>query len=279
MVGSMGAFSIADALVKVSAAVMSIYQVMFVLLGGGFIVFGLMAIFQGDRLIDRRAFSPILLFRYFAEITGMIGMITALATVPISTVGAITQASPLVAAVGAVLFLKEKVGWRRWLTIAIGFLGVLFIVQPGSANFDASVLWAILALVALSARDLNTRMVPEDMPSASLATFTMAAILPIIIALIFFNGQTLLPETINWIVVLPMVILGSLGYMLLIASLRMAAVSVVMPFRYTRIIFLMILGVFAFNEKPDALMLLGAALIIVSGVYIIWREQQVRQQS
>lgn len=279
MIGSMGAFSLADALVKVSTGAMSIYQVMFLLLGGGFIVFGLMAIFQGDRLMDRRAFSPILLFRYIAEITGMIGMITALATVPISTVGAITQASPLVAAVGAVIFLKEKVGWRRWLTITIGFIGVLLIVQPGSANFDASVLWAILALVALSARDLNTRMVPADMPSASLATFTMAAILPIIVALILFNGQTLLPNNINWIVVLPMVLLGSLGYMLLIASLRMAAVSVVMPFRYTRIIFLMILGVFAFNEKPDALMLLGAALIIVSGVYIIWREQKVKQQS
>jgi len=125
---------------------------MFLLLGGALILFTLMALAQGDKLIDRRVFAPVLLLRYLAEIAGMIGMITALALIPISTVGAVTQATPILAALGlgAVFFLGEKIGWRRWACIGTGFIGVLMIVQPGASGFNTSVLWAVLALVGLS---------------------------------------------------------------------------------------------------------------------------------
>jgi drug/metabolite transporter (DMT)-like permease len=251
--------------------------VLFFLLGGALIIFALMATLQGDRLIDPRAFSPILLLRYLTEITGMVGMVIALANVPLSVVGAITQASPMLAAVGAVLFLNENVGWRRWCSIVVGFIGVLLIVQPGAIEFDFSVLWAILALVALSVRDLTTRLLPADMASASIATYTMAAAVPFTIGWVLFNGESLLPDQINWLVIVPMVVLGALGYMLLIASLRMAEVSVVMPFRYSRIIFLLVLGVLVFGEKPDALTLIGASLIILSGTYMMWREKVAKR--
>jgi len=277
MIVSMGAFSVADTLVKVSTNSLSPAQVLFFLVGGGLVIFSVLATLQGDKLADSRAFSPVLLIRYIAEVAGMIGMVVALATVPISSVGAITQASPLLAAVGAVLFLNEKVGWRRWVSILIGFAGVVLIVQPGAISFDFSVLWAILALVALSVRDLTTRLVPANMPSSSMATFTMAAALPFTVVWVLFNGESLFPVHTNLIVVVPMIVLGSVGYMLLIASIRMAEVSTVMPYRYSRVIFLLVIGVFIFDETPDALMLTGAALIIASGTFIMWREQIVNE--
>ena len=277
MIASMCAFALADTLIKLSTSVMSPAQVMFYLIGGSLIIFSLLATLQKDRLIDRRAFSPILLLRYVAEIAGLVGMVMALANVPISAVGAITQATPMLAAVGAVLFLKENVGWRRWSSIIIGFFGVLLIAQPGAVEFDFAVLWAILALVALSIRDLTTRLIPSDIASASLATYTVAAATPFTIAWVFYNGESLIPAQINWFMTIPMVMLGAMGYMLLIASLRMAEVSVVMPFRYSRIIFLLILGVLVFNEKPGALMLIGAILIIASGTYMMWREQLLKK--
>ena len=279
MVGSMAAFSIADSLVKVSTTVLSPSQVMFFLISGALIIFATMAILKKDRLIDRRAFSPILWLRYVAEIAGMVGMVMALAKVPISSVGAITQASPMLAAVGAVVFLKEHVGWRRWSSIIVGFIGVLLIVQPGAIEFDFAVLWAVLALVALSVRDLTTRLVPSDMASASLATYTMAAAAPVTVGWVFLNGERLLPEDINWLIIIPMIALGALGYMLLIASIRMAEVSVVMPYRYSRIIFLLLFGVLVFGERPNTLMLTGAVLIIFSGTYMLWREQRVKIKS
>lgn len=277
MLGSMCAFALADTLVKIATSFISPAQVLFYLLGGGLLIFALTAKLNNDRLTDVRAFSPILLLRYFTEVAGMIGMVMALANVPISIVGAITQASPILATVGAALFLNEQVGWRRWCSIAVGFTGVLLIVQPGAIEFDVAVLWALLAMVALSIRDMSTQLIPDDIASASLATYTMVAATPFTIAWVLFNGESLLPAQINWLVIIPMVLLGSIGYLLLIAAIRSAEVSVVMPFRYSRIIYLLVLGVLVFDEKPGALMLLGASLIIGSGTYIMWREQQVKK--
>lgn len=276
MVCSMVAFALADTLVKMLTVVLSPAQVLFYLIGGALLLFGSIAMAQRETLLDRRAFAPVLWVRYVSEVAGMVGMVTALALVPISTVGAITQAAPLLAVLGAVLFLRETIGWRRWCAIVCGFVGVLLIVQPGAIAFDVSVLWAVLALVALSVRDVTTRLVPSDMASTSLATFTMAAALPFAVGWVLLDGDSLFPSDANWWLITPMVLLGAVGYMLLIASLRTAAVSVVMPFRYSRIVFLIIVGVVVFGERPDGWTLLGATLIIVSGIYTLWREQQVK---
>ncbi len=276
MVLSMAAFALADSLVKVVSGALSSAQILAYLIGGAAVVFTTMALVQGQRLLDARALLPVMLLRYISEVLGMVGMVTALALIPISAVGAITQATPILAAVGAVLFLGEKVGWRRWTCIVTGFIGVLLIVQPGGVSFDSSVLWAVLALVALSVRDLTTRMVPPDMASSSLATFTMLASLPFAIAWVLWRGESVVAPETPWALVLPMIILGALGYMLLIASLRTAAVSVVMPFRYSRVVFLFLLGVWVFGERPDVFMLIGAVLIVLSGTYMMWRDQHVK---
>lgn len=273
----MCAFAIADTLVKLSTAIISPAQVLFFLIGGALIIYATMAVIQKEKLLDSRAFSPILLLRYSAEIAGMIGMVMALANVPISVVGAITQASPMLATVGAVIFLRENVGWRRWCSIAIGFIGVLLIIQPGSVSFDSSVGWAFLAMVALAFRDLTTRLTPSGISSISLATFTMAAATPVTIAWVLLNGENLIPANTNWLLILPMAVIGAMGYFVLILSIRITEVSVVMPFRYSRIIFLLVLGILVFDEKPGVLMLVGAALIIGSGSYMLWREHYIKK--
>ncbi|MEL6745004.1 MAG: DMT family transporter, partial [Pseudomonadota bacterium] len=165
MVLSMAAFALADTLVKLSASTLSPAQVLFYLNGGGLVLFAALAVARNESLVHSRAFAPILLLRYFSEVAGMAGMVLALTYVPLSTVGAITQAAPILVVVGAVMFLGEKVSWRRWTSIAFGFFGVLLIVQPGTAGFDLTILWALLALVALSIRDLTTRLTPEGMPT------------------------------------------------------------------------------------------------------------------
>lgn len=277
MVLAMAAFAIADAFVKVSAAFLTPAQVLFFLNAGGLILFVLLAMSRREPLRDPRIFAPALILRYVSEVIGIVGMVLALVYVPLSTVGAITQAAPLLVAVGAVLFFGETVGWRRWSAIAVGFLGVLLVVQPSGEGFDASILWAVMAMVGLSVRDLITRLTPQGMPSTSLAAYTMMAATPFATTWVLYNGDPLIPADANWWVIAPMVSLGSFGYLLLITSIRMADVSVVTPFRYSRIIFLMALGVFLFGERPSTMMLTGAALIIVSGVYLILRQKKVEQ--
>ncbi len=272
MVASMAAFATADTLVKFSSADLSPPQIMIALLGGSLIAFGVLAKLDGAPLVDRHALRPVLFVRYAAEVVGMAAMVIALSRVPLSTVGAITQATPIVVTLGAVVFLAEKVGWRRWASIMAGFGGVLLIVQPGAAAFDISILWAVLALIALSVRDLTTPMVPPAMPSATLATCTMIAALPFALAWAIAAGEPFVSAQTNWFIVVPMIVLGATGYMLLIASLRMADVSVVMPYRYTRVVFLLAFGIVLFGETPTIAMLAGAALVVLAGIYILWRQ-------
>ena len=278
MLFSMAAFALGDTFVKRSGSFLSPAQIMFFLISGGLILFALIAVAKGENLKEPRAFAPVLLLRYCTEMIGLLGMIMALTSVPLSIVGAVTQASPILVAVCAVIFLRETVSWRRWSSIAIGFCGVVLVIQPWGESLDYAVLWAVVALVGFSVRDLVTRLTPPDIASASLAMFTMIAALPFTAVWVLFTDEEFFPAEINWVIVGCMVILGSVGYLLFITSLRLGELSAIMPFRYSRIVFLLIFGVLFFGESPSLSMLLGSALVIVSGIYLMWREHVVKQR-
>ena len=276
MLISMASFAVGDTFVKISGAFLSPAQIMFFLIAGGLIIFAIIAKFKGESLLDRRACSSVLLIRYCAEMVGLVAMIIGLTKIPLSVVGTVTQASPILVAAGAVIFFKEVISWRRWTSIFIGFVGVVLVIQPGGQNLDYAVIWAVVALIAFSIRDLVTRLTPSDIPSSSIATFTMIAAFPFTTAWVFLSGEKFFPPGMNWAVVSSMIILGSFGYLLLITSLRLGELSAIMPFRYSRIVFLLILGFLVFGERPTASMLIGATLILISGVYIMWREKVVK---
>jgi drug/metabolite transporter (DMT)-like permease len=105
----------------------------------------------------------------------------------------------------------------------------------------------------------------------------MIAAFPFTTAWVFFSGEKFFTPEIDWAVIACMVILGSFGYLLLIKALRIGELSAIMPFRYSRIIFLLILGVLVFGERPTFSMLAGSTLILISGLYIMWRERVVTQ--
>ena len=276
MLISMASFAVGDTFVKISGAFLSPAQIMFFLIAGGLIIFAIIAKFKGENLLDRRAFSPILLIRYCAEMVGLVAMIIGLTKIPLSVVGTVTQASPILVAAGAVIFFKEVISWRRWSSIFIGFVGVVLVIQPGGQNLNYAVIWAVVALISFSIRDLVTRLTPPDIPSSSIATFTMIAAFPFTTAWVFLSGEKFFPPGIDWTVVSSMIILGSFGYLLLITSLRLGELSAIMPFRYSRIVFLIILGFLVFGERPTASMLIGSTLILISGVYIMWREKVIK---
>jgi len=277
MVLAMAAFAISDTFIKLSATAMSPAHTALLLIGGALIVFVLLAIVQKQRLLDRAALSPVLLIRYVSEISGTFGMIQALRLVPLSTVGAIIQATPLMVALGAVLLLGERMSWRRWSAISVGFVGVLLIVQPSTQAFDVNVLWAILAMLGLSVRDLTTRVTPVNMASSSLAAYTMAAAVPFTLIWVMLTETTMLPASVNWWLVAGMISFATAGYLMLITSIRVAPVSIVSPYRYSRLLFLLLLGVIVFDERPDALMLSGSFIIIAAGLYTMWREARHKE--
>ena len=208
MLVAMATFAGGDVLIKMTGAFLSPAQTMFILISSGMVIFSIIAKMNGENLTDGRAFKPILLVRYTAEMVGLMAMIVSLNKVPLPIVGAVSQAAPILVAAGAVFFLKEVVSWRRWASIAIGFIGVLCVIQPGEEGFNVAVIWPVLALVAFSIRDLVTRLTPKDMSSASIATFTMLSALPFTTAWVLFNGELFIPPGFNWLLVACMVTLG-----------------------------------------------------------------------
>ena len=277
MIGGMAMFAIADSFIKLAAGTMSPAHTTFLLMGGGLIVFTVIALLEGQKLWNKDAFNGVLMVRYVAEMVGAFGMVLALSSAPLSTVGAIAQAAPLLIVAGAALFLGEQVGWRRWIAIFVGFFGVLLIVQPGSGTFEPALLWAVVSVFGFAARDLLTKLAPATIPSSSMSSYTMLAAMPFTAVWCLMAEGQLLPEDPNWFYVLGMVGFGSIGYLSLIASMRIAPMSIVAPFRYTRLIFLLFIGVFIFGETPSVLMLIGAILVLLSGGYTMLRDKKLKQ--
>lgn len=274
MIGSMAFFAMADALIKVNSAMLNPGQIIVVLALGGVVIYAIAGRIRGEPLWTPAFFAPAVIGRNLAEVLGTFGMITALSRVDLTTVAAILQTTPLIVTVLAAVVLRETVRWRRWMAVGIGFCGMLLIVRPGSAAFEPNVLYAVLGMLALSFRDLFTRMTPRDLPTTTLASFGVISIMALGLPLVLLGSDPILPADANIPSILAMVVLGAAGYFLITLALRGGEVSVVAPFRYTRLIFAMTIGVVFLGERPDALTLVGAGLIMASGLYAFMRERK-----
>ncbi|MEL6168196.1 MAG: DMT family transporter [Pseudomonadota bacterium] len=275
MLVAMALFAIADAFLKLSAGVMGPGLTALWIMAGSAIVFACIARAQGHRLWHPALKSPAVLGRAAAETVGSFGMITAFAFAPLSTTIAILQASPLVVTAMAAMFLGETVGWRRWSAVAVGFVGVLLIVRPGTEGFNVALLWAVLGTIGLSARDFFTRLTPRDVPTTVLSAFTIAAVVPSVFVWALMEGGGLIPEDPNWFWIVGMIGFGCGGYFAITQAMRVGDISAVAPFRYSRLIFAGILGVAIFGERPDIWMIAGSMLILASGLYAMLRERNL----
>ena len=274
MIAAMAGFTLTDSFVKAVSIDLPVGQILALggVLGGG--AFALMTRAQGHAVITREFLLWPVILRNISEIVGTICYVTALSLIDLSTASAIIQATPLAVTLGAVLLLRETVHWRRWTAILVGFAGVLIILRPGGTAFEPAMLWAVAGLFGLAMRDLATRMVPKDMPTLRVSTYGMAMLLPAGLFLIAM-GQTPQPMSLlNWGQVICFVTLGVLGYWAITAAMRVGDVSVVAPFRYSRIIFALLVGAVAFGERPDFWVLFGAALTIAAGIYAFMRERR-----
>jgi drug/metabolite transporter (DMT)-like permease len=274
MVAAMALFALTDLAIKLAAGAMAQPQVLFVLGASGFATFAGLALLRGERLLVPEVADPAVLGRNAAEVLGSTAMIIALATTPLTIVGAILQATPLTVMAGAALFLREPVGWRRWAAALVGFVGVLVVLQPWRDGVAPGALFAVLAMVCLSARDLLNRQAPAGLPTLVLAAHGLGCVLVLGLVWSLLGPGAVLPAEPPWALVAFMALAGTGAYFTITASVRAAPVSVVAPFRYTRLLFLAALGILVLGERPGMDLAAGAALIIGSGLYAFARERR-----
>jgi drug/metabolite transporter (DMT)-like permease len=269
----MAGFAVEDMFIKLMSRHLPVGQILLSLGVAGGLLFGSIALRRGWRLWSPELLHPAVLGRNLSEMVGTFGFVLALALAPLTTATAIFQATPLAVTMGAALFLGEPVGWRRWTAIGIGFGGVMLVVRPGSEAFVPASLWALLAVAGLGARDIFTRRIARTIDSMLLVAWGFVAVALVGAGQLAVSGGAALPNGPEGAWLLGALVAGSAGYWALTESMRAGDISTITPFRYFRLLFALLIGVIVFAEKPDALTLAGAALIVASGLYSLLRER------
>jgi drug/metabolite transporter (DMT)-like permease len=237
--------------------------------------FAILTARRGERVLHPAILTPAILIRAVFEVAGRLFYTLAIAFTPLSSASAILQATPLVVVMGAALIFGERVGWRRWTAIGVGFAGVLIILRPGLEGFTPLSLLALLGMLGFAGRDLATRAAPPILSNMQLGVYGFAMMVPTGAVLLAFSGGAAVPSALAAAQLLAATVVGVAAYYALTAAMRMGEVSVVTPFRYTRLVFALILGAAVFGERPDAATLLGSAVIVGSGIYTLLRSRRV----
>lgn len=271
MTVAMAGFAFEDAMIKAAAGTLPAGQVMLTISLFCLPVFLLSA--RGKPFWPQGARRAAVWWRTAAEIVATCGILLALASAELSTVTVIIQASPLLIVAAAALVLGEQVGWRRWTAVATGFAGVLIIIRPGAGAVEPGVLWAVLGAAGLCLRDLSARRTDPAIPTSTIALCGYGGVLLLSLVLLGIEGGPVAASRTAWAAMAAGAVVGVLAYWAIIEATRAGDVSAITPFRYTRLLFGVGLGVALFGERIDAATLAGAALILAAGLYALYRER------
>ena len=277
MILAMAGFAFEDLFIKLLSTYFPISEVIIILGFTGTFIFFIIALLQNAPIIHKDLLNKHVIIRTICELLGAVFFVTAIALTPLSSATAILQIAPLLVTIGAVIFFKEKVGWRRWTAEFIGFIGVLLIVRPGFEGFMPASIFAILGSVFLAARDLATRAMQVKLPSVTIALYAFIAFGISGILIIPFNSPMVLPTSNQIIYFIGASAFGVIAYYSLVISSRIGEMSVISPFRYSRIVFAMLLAIIILDENPDGLTLIGASIVVASGLYTFVRETVLKK--
>lgn len=193
---------------------------------------------------------------------------------PLTVTGAIAFTMPLFLCALSVPMLGEQVGWRRWTAIAVGFLGVLVIVRPGTEAFHPAALLCLAAAVFSAFYFLLTRrMAGHDSPATQ--QFYVGLFATILLAPLAIPFWVWPSDASAWIAFFTVGLFGFAGHQLITVASGYAPASVLAPFSYIQIIFMAASSWLLFNQPPDIWLYVGAPIVIASGLYIWLRERQL----
>jgi|TARA_B110000977_G_scaffold179191_1_gene237556 drug/metabolite transporter (DMT)-like permease len=274
MMASMAGFVLNDTMIKLVSEDMALFQAVFV--RGFFATLFLGILAWKKKVIFHRPQSnefKIIAWRTFAEVSATFCFLTALFNMPLANATAILQCLPLSVTLAASIFLGYQVGWRRYLAILIGFAGVIFIVRPGTDGFNIYSLWALGAVAFVTLRDLLSHKLNSSTPSIFVALITSISIMVLAgLASATQEWQDISPEILLYLATAGGFIL--IGYVAGIAAMRNVEISFVSPFRYTVLIWALLLGFFVFGEIPDAITIIGSLIVVGTGIYTFYRERK-----
>lgn len=266
MTAAMAGFAVEDMFLKAAGRDLPVGMVLILFGTLGLAGFAAMTLQAGERLLHSAILSRPILIRAVFEVMGRLFYTLAIVFTDLSTASAILQAAPLAVMAGAALVFGERIGLLRWVAVLAGFLGVMIILRPGVDGFSTLSLFAVLGTIGFVGRDLATRAAPRVLSWRQLGVYGFAMLIPAGLILLAITGGARLPNLTESGLLLAASIVGVAGYTALTIAMQTGDVGAVTPFRYTRLVFALILGVLVFREQPEGLMLVGSAVVVGSGL-------------
>lgn len=277
MIASMAAFAIEDAFLKTVTKQLPVGQVLMMFGAAGLCVFALMARRAGASIFQAQVLTKNMLFRAVFEFFGRLFYVLAIALTPMSSATAILQSAPLFVVLGARIFLREKVDAKTWIAIFLGLFGVLIILRPSAADFSLLSLLALIGTLGFVGRDLFSRTAPSSLTKEVLGFYGFTTMMIAGACYNVWDGKPFVSLQAQQFLMLAAALLaGVFAYTALMTAMRTGSIGAVTPYRYSRLLFGISIGVIVFGEQLDAPMLLGCAIVIGAGLFIGW--QNLRRQ-
>ena len=272
---AMLAFTLNDTCMKVVMDRLPLFQV--ITIRGVMATAGLLAIALAAgqlRLTLGRNDTRIIALRTLAEIAASLLFLAALVHMPLANLTSIMQSVPLAVTLAGALVFGDRVGWRRMTAILVGFAGVMLIVKPGTEVFD---IWSVMglgAVLAVVVRDLSVRRLSSAVPSMTVALWASVSVtLMGLIGVVFEGWRPVSPIDLLYMAGAAGTLI--IGYLTVVMTMRVGDTGLVAPFRYTALLWAILLGWVTFGTLPDSLTLLGAAIVIATGLFTFWRARRI----
>lgn len=210
------------------------------------------------------------ILRALAGIGAMVCFFGAFSLMPLSEAVAIGQAGPIFLTALSVPLLGEKVGIRRWSAVVAGFVGVLVMTRPGAGVFDPAALLAVAGAVLYALAMISIRRLSAtERPLTIVFYFTLCAAFAGALSLPF---QWVTPAPLDLVFLISIGLIGGFAQFAMTQAFRLAPVAIIAPYEYGALVFAMMFGYLIWGEVPDAFLLIGAAIVVASGLYILHRE-------
>ncbi len=276
MVIAMACFILNDTCIKTIGTTLPLGQIIAIRGVLSVLVVAMICAHQGVLGSVPSLFTPKVLARSLLDVAGTFLFLISLMHMPIANLTAILQSVPLAVVLVSVIFLKEKVGVRRAAAIAAGFAGVLLIVRPTPSTFTIYEVLALGIVVVLAFRDLITKRIPDHIPVFIIALANASFVA--LGGLIYGLYQGFQPVALwQFGLLAAAATLLATGYVFMVSTLRVGDLSGTAPFRYSNVLFAIILGMVFFGEYPDAVSYAGMVLIIAAGLYAAHREAKLNR--
>lgn len=272
MTAAMFGYVCNDALIKRAAEDLPLFEAIFLRGSALVVILTILVRSRGISVPLARFVEPAMALRIGMETIGTAIFLLALTKVPLAGLTAVMQLVPIAVTFAAARLLRESLSMHRLGAVVVGFVGVLFVIRPGSDDFTPWFLAGLITVGIVVVRELATRQISNSIPAPAIALGTGVAITTMGGVVSIFQGWQQ-PSAQSLALLAAAATFLSLGYLASVIAIRNGDIGFTAPFRYTVMIFAIVLQIVVFSDVPDAMTFIGSAIVSLAGIYMLLHER------